>query len=131
MAAQAELAGAEAELEKQRALNEKLENDLLQIQTHNPTPKARANGQDTPSDDDVLAGLDLGKKVTVSTALLLPCLACLLTQRFCFQPTPSRNSPIPFASSADTSILPIVTGQRDRFRQRNAELEEVCLGYSL
>ncbi|KAF9098401.1 hypothetical protein BGX29_007620 [Mortierella sp. GBA35] len=28
------------------------------------------------------------------------------------------------ASSADTSILPIVTSQRDRFRQRNSELEE-------
>ncbi|KAF9930662.1 hypothetical protein FBU30_000202 [Linnemannia zychae] len=28
------------------------------------------------------------------------------------------------ASSADSSILPIVTSQRDRFRQRNSELEE-------
>jgi homeobox protein cut-like len=40
------------------------------------------------------------------------------------QGTPDRASPIPFASSADSSILPIVTSQRDRFRQRNAELEE-------
>ncbi|KAG1849820.1 CASP C terminal-domain-containing protein [Suillus tomentosus] len=31
---------------------------------------------------------------------------------------------MPCTSSADTSILPIVTSQRDRFRQRNAELEE-------
>lgn len=37
-----------------------------------------------------------------------------------------RASPVPFtaASSADTSILPIVTSQRDRFRSRNAELED-------
>ena len=35
------------------------------------------------------------------------------------------DSPIPFTSSSDTSILPIVTNQRDRFRARNAELEEV------
>lgn len=35
-------------------------------------------------------------------------------------------SPAPFAANGDTSILPIVTSQRDRFRQRNAELEEVC-----
>lgn len=28
------------------------------------------------------------------------------------------------ASTSDSSILPIVTSQRDRFRQRNAELEE-------
>ena len=35
-----------------------------------------------------------------------------------------RASPVPFASSADASILPIVTSQRDRLRQRNAELED-------
>ncbi|KAG2106527.1 CASP C terminal-domain-containing protein [Suillus cothurnatus] len=39
-------------------------------------------------------------------------------------PSTTRSTPIPFTSSADTSILPIVTSQRDRFRQRNAELEE-------
>ncbi|KAF8441606.1 CASP C terminal-domain-containing protein [Boletus edulis BED1] len=37
----------------------------------------------------------------------------------------TRSTPIPFTSSADTSILPIVTSQRDRFRARNAELKEV------
>ncbi|KAI0697242.1 CASP C terminal-domain-containing protein [Cytidiella melzeri] len=99
MNAQSGLAAAEAELEKQRALNENLENDLLQLDSHKP--KA-ANG-DAKSDSDFLAGLDLGKKST---------------------PSPARNSPIPFTSAADTSILPIVTSQRDRFRQRNAELEE-------
>lgn len=36
-----------------------------------------------------------------------------------------QTGPIPFVSSAESSILPIVTSQRDRFRQRNAELEEV------
>lgn len=30
----------------------------------------------------------------------------------------------PFTSSAETSILPIITSQRDRFRLRNGELEE-------
>lgn len=40
------------------------------------------------------------------------------------QDTLARSTPIPFTSSADTSILPIVTSQRDRFRTRNAELEE-------
>lgn len=43
------------------------------------------------------------------------------------QDSPARATPIPFAPSADTSILPIVTAQRDRFRQRNAELEEVYI----
>jgi hypothetical protein len=41
----------------------------------------------------------------------------------------ARSTPIPFTPSADTSILPIVTSQRDRFRQRNAELEEVSQPY--
>ncbi|GJE95498.1 CASP C terminal-domain-containing protein [Phanerochaete sordida] len=99
---QGDLANAEADLEKQRMLNEKLENDLMQIQTHDRTSKT-PNGDGTPAADDVLAGLDLGRKSG---------------------PSPARNSPIPFTSAADTSILPIVTGQRDRFRQRNAELEE-------
>ena len=63
MAAQAELTGAEAELEKQRDLNERLENDLLQVQSSNPA-------MNTPNGDaleaDALAGLDLGKRPTVS-----------------------------------------------------------------
>lgn len=68
-------------------------------------PNGHLSGRDTPVDSssaDVLAGLDIGKRES--------------------QP---RASPIPFTSSADTSILPIVTSQRDRFRQRNGELEEV------
>ncbi|KAH9935535.1 CASP C terminal-domain-containing protein [Fomitopsis serialis] len=102
MAAQAQLAVTESELEKQRMLSEKLENDLLQME------QRKQNGDSGLSDSprigsmDGLAGIELGKKTD----------------------SPARNTPIPFASSADTSILPIVTSQRDRFRQRNAELEE-------
>ncbi|KAF5370573.1 hypothetical protein D9758_001927 [Tetrapyrgos nigripes] len=84
------------ELTKQKALNENLENDLLSMNRH------KTNGDAPPSESsDVLAGLDLGRKADSA-----------------------RNSPVPFTSSADTSILPIVTSQRDRFRHRNAELEE-------
>ncbi|KAI0630292.1 CASP C terminal-domain-containing protein [Trametes polyzona] len=99
---QYQLAATESELEKQRALNEKLETDLLQMDQRkgeNGISPSPANGSSTPV--DVLA--ELGKKPSDS---------------------PARNTPIPFAPSADTSILPIVTAQRDRFRQRNAELEE-------
>ncbi|TBU47626.1 CASP C terminal-domain-containing protein [Dichomitus squalens] len=94
----------ESELDKQRALNEKLETDLLQMDQRKGDTGDRAssaNGTSTPV--DVLASLELGKKAGES---------------------PARSTPIPFAPSADTSILPIVTSQRDRFRQRNAELEE-------
>ncbi|EPT04993.1 hypothetical protein FOMPIDRAFT_1156498 [Fomitopsis schrenkii] len=101
MAAQAQLVATESELEKQRMLNEKLENDLLQMDQRKPNGEV---GSDSPrlSSLDGLAGIELGKKTD----------------------TLARTTPIPFASSADTSILPIVTSQRDRFRQRNAELEE-------
>lgn len=68
MNAQSELAAAEAELEKQRALNDKLENDLLQLETHNPKG---TNGDAAPADSDVLAGLDLGKKPAVRFQFLL------------------------------------------------------------
>ncbi|PFH53829.1 hypothetical protein AMATHDRAFT_73241 [Amanita thiersii Skay4041] len=94
-AAQEELNVTTLELEKQKALNEKLENDLLSMNT--------ANNDATPeSGFDVLASLERSKKTNDS----------------------SRSTPIPFTSTADTSILPIVTSQRDRFRQRNAELED-------
>ncbi|KAI0789119.1 CASP C terminal-domain-containing protein [Abortiporus biennis] len=102
-ATQVELATTEAELQKQKFLNEKLENDLLQMDKHKPN--GDVSGAHTPADPDALAGLDLGGRKSTND-------------------TPARNSPIPFASSADASILPIVTSQRDRFRQRNAELEE-------
>jgi hypothetical protein len=63
MNAESELAAAEAELEKQRTLNERLENDLLQLEAHKAQ---RTSGDATPADgDDVLAGLDLGKKPAV------------------------------------------------------------------
>ncbi|TFY80606.1 hypothetical protein EWM64_g3405 [Hericium alpestre] len=104
-----ELATTSAELEKQHELNERLENDLLQLDQREQN--GRVNGTDTPSSevdpDDIFAGLDLGRK-----------------GKGIANDTPVRNTPIPFPPSADTSILPIVTSQRDRFRQRNAELEE-------
>ncbi|KAF8628917.1 hypothetical protein AX15_003695 [Amanita polypyramis BW_CC] len=90
------LEATDSELEKQKGLNEKLENDLLSMNTAN-TDVASDPGR------DVLMGLDRSKKAAESS---------------------SRSTPIPFTSTADTSILPIVTSQRDRFRQRNAELED-------
>ncbi|RDX55044.1 hypothetical protein OH76DRAFT_1397388 [Lentinus brumalis] len=104
---QSQLEATESELERQRSLNEKLEIDLLQMDQRpseggmNGSTSSPANGTSSPV--DVLAGLELGKKN---------------------HDTSARTTPIPFAPSADTSILPIVTSQRDRFRQRNAELEE-------
>ena len=75
MAAEAQLAATEADLQKQKTLNEKLENDLVQMDRHNPVVRASVNlngdvagsGTHTPLEgaaDDILAGLDLGKKVS-------------------------------------------------------------------
>lgn len=101
------------ELDKQQELNERLETDLLALEEARKQP----NGQAAPTAAvegqklDALTGLDIGGKKVASESS-----------------TPGvRSSPIPFASSADASILPIVTSQRDRFRQRNSELEEVTM----
>lgn len=77
-----------AELNRVRALNEKLENDLMSLNKGEGDKIERGAG---------LAGLDIGGKADRGVS-----------------PSPS----------GDASILPIVTSQRDRFRQRNAELEE-------
>ena len=65
MAAEAQLAATEAELEKQRMLNEKLENDLLQMEQRKPNGEA---GSDSPQlgSLDGLAGIELGKKTVRS-----------------------------------------------------------------
>lgn len=59
-AAEEQLALTKAELEKQKTLNEKLENDLVSMDKHKP------NGDVTPVSNvestDGLAGLELGKK---------------------------------------------------------------------
>ncbi|CEL60960.1 Protein CASP OS=Saccharomyces cerevisiae (strain ATCC 204508 / S288c) GN=COY1 PE=1 SV=2 [Rhizoctonia solani AG-1 IB] len=92
-----EIIHTRTELEKQTALNERLENDLLQI-NQRASNNAVEKEETVPSGQDGLSGLNLGRKSTNIERAATP------------QP--------------DNSILPIVTSQRDRFRQRNAELEE-------
>ncbi|KII92832.1 hypothetical protein PLICRDRAFT_172872 [Plicaturopsis crispa FD-325 SS-3] len=104
-AAHEKLSATTSELERQKALTEKLENDLLSMNNHKPngdSVTASTSGTGTPQ-GDVLASLDLGRKASDASI---------------------RATPVQFTPSADTSILPIVTSQRDRFRQRNSELEE-------
>ncbi|OAX40365.1 hypothetical protein K503DRAFT_768625 [Rhizopogon vinicolor AM-OR11-026] len=103
---QDELADTRAELVKQQALCEKLETDLMALNTNNGSGSREEGGESGESGIAGL-GLELG-----------------LRSKDAAGPSTTRSTPIPFTSSADTSILPIVTSQRDRFRQRNAELEE-------
>ena len=108
---QSELDTTRAELFKQKSLNEKLETDLLALDNRSANLPSTSG---TTTVEDALAGLglDLGLENTKNKTGESSGSA-------------TRSTPIPFTSSADTSILPIVTSQRDRFRARNAELEEV------
>ncbi|KAN0090797.1 CASP C terminal domain containing protein [Tylopilus felleus] len=104
---QSDLDTARAELSKQKSLNEKLETDLLALDNRAANPPSMSGA----SVNDALAGLGLDR-------------APEKDQNGEPSSSTTRSTPIPFTSSADTSILPIVTSQRDRFRARNAELEE-------
>ena len=109
--AQQQLGTVNAELERVKGLNEKLENDLMSI---NKGGEGRSEGTaGAVVGASGLAGLDIGGKGTVSSLWLANRARANDSQD-------GRGSP----GQADTSILPIVTSQRDRFRQRNAELEE-------
>ncbi|KAH9978937.1 CASP C terminal-domain-containing protein [Lactifluus volemus] len=105
--AQNDLASTNQDLEKHRELNDRLESDLLKLEQ---SRGGQGNGDTSLADDaqdDILAGLGLELNLTTKN-----------------KDSSVQTKPIPFTPSADTSILPIVTSQRDRFRQRNAELEE-------
>ena len=72
------LATTQAELDKQKTLNERLENDLLSVNKHNGGSSSSASAPEkaTGSGPGGLAGLDLGGKApTVSLSrpsLLIP-----------------------------------------------------------
>jgi homeobox protein cut-like len=73
---QEQLAFTSSELDKQRVLNEKLENDLMATMSkHKLSGNGGADGSGalTPSgmdsQTDLLAGLELGKKTSVSAVL--------------------------------------------------------------
>ncbi|KDE07672.1 homeobox protein cut like-protein [Microbotryum lychnidis-dioicae p1A1 Lamole] len=100
-----DLNGLQSRFDEQRSLNDRLENDLLRINQGNQSASAAAAAREDP-----LASLNVGKKDLNGVG------------------GSGSNAPGGtsggFTSSADISILPIITSQRDRFRQRNAELEE-------
>lgn len=96
------------EVARQKGLNEKLENDLMGLDGKGD------RGASVPAQGGQgLAGLDIGGKSVSCLSDIDSRLALI------------RQSQGPAPANGDTSILPIVTSQRDRFRQRNAELEEV------
>ncbi|EGN99687.1 hypothetical protein SERLA73DRAFT_51959 [Serpula lacrymans var. lacrymans S7.3] len=93
------------------------------MDSHRPDGDGALTSEASAGQNDVLAGLDLKKKITVRSEVSVA-ISQALAKHGSSQDSPARSTPVPFTSSADTSILPIVTSQRDRFRQRNAELED-------
>lgn len=126
-ATRAELEEVTSRYEEQRALNDRLENDLLRINGSKAasgaaTPKRTYDaGLSAPGGDpnDPLASLGLNRKSIDG-----------LSRPDSFSAPSHVAQPQPSTSSAETSILPIITSQRDRFRQRNSELEEQLLKQS-
>lgn len=124
--------------EEQKALNDRLENDLLRVNASGAPVSGRATGSNTPrlgqessaflAPEDPLAALVGQKRVSVDCLVALHFLNvqdpsdARSPDNLLPQETTPTSQP---QTSAETSILPIITSQRDRFRQRNAELEEV------
>lgn len=74
--AQEELITVHSKLEKQQQLNEKLENDLLEVEKHqhaqvNGMPEVR-DGLKATGSSDALAGIELGKKLSVRISFSKP-----------------------------------------------------------
>ncbi|GAA5824549.1 hypothetical protein JCM11251_000470 [Rhodosporidiobolus azoricus] len=108
--------------EEQRQLNDRLENDLLRInESKSPHPRsgdgtATTGGGSSAAREDPLSGLGVGKKAQAGQAGGEgEAVAGEGASAGAAQGKPSV---------AEASILPIITSQRDRFRQRNGELEE-------
>lgn len=74
-----ELATKEAELEKQRALNDKLETDLLQMEHRKPNGVIFDAAAGNDAQPDALAGLELGKKANVNLLelVMMGCAECI------------------------------------------------------
>ena len=98
----------QAQLEEQKTLNDRLENDLLRMNGPSPNGDIQ-HSMASMTKQDALSSLKLGKARSQQEPLVAP---------------PGLTA------TAESSILPIITSQRDRFRARNAELEEVCLPMS-
>ncbi|PLW23037.1 hypothetical protein PCASD_11030 [Puccinia coronata f. sp. avenae] len=111
------------QLEKLKTLNENLENDLSRMQASSsdtpaahsleglvtknsvPDPFTSKEGSGAESTQEDVGGAENSSRVVMGKSL-------------------RTSTPEPHRVTSDTSILPIITSQRDRFRQRNLELEE-------
>ncbi|SPO37985.1 related to Cutl1 or CASP protein [Pseudozyma flocculosa] len=142
-ASSGELDRLKREVARLQALTEKLENDLVSIgggggrsggsETPGAEPAAArsASASAAMSAEEALAEMDRiaaspSRSSTQQQQQSQSQLATQPTSAGATTPSTPRQAPPSStpSSGADTSILPIITSQRDRFRARNAELEE-------
>ncbi|KAL9938560.1 hypothetical protein V8E36_002279 [Tilletia maclaganii] len=138
-ATSAELSSARSEVDRLKALADRLENDLLQlnVQTLTGTSATKARGTADASNGATSTNAAVNgahstdggpPAASGSDPFDLASLTDLPTSSNPAVPSSANvaasKSPQPSSSAAESSLLPIITSQRDRFRARNAELEE-------
>lgn len=110
---QEETSRTNAELERSQNLNEKLENDLsnLQSQPANAFPSGASVAPTYMSRyaPSMAGGRRGGGKISPTSSIISG-----------FNP---RDAPSDIPMGGGSGILPVITAQRDRFKKRNAELE--------
>lgn len=109
-----EMSRTNAELEKSQNLNEKLENDLANIQSEHanafPSGASVAGTYVSRYAPSMAAGRRSGGGRTSPTSSIISG----------FHPRDSGGEPM----GGGSGILPMITAQRDRFKKRNAQLEQ-------
>ncbi|PWN49756.1 hypothetical protein IE53DRAFT_317069 [Violaceomyces palustris] len=132
-----ELTKLRSQVARLRSLNEKLENDLVSVgpTTTGSTEGARSTAGPVMSAEEALeemeklgSGMESAKLDKVGLGQAAPFKLensnpVPKPQQQVSKPSTPLTSTTPRETS-DTSILPIITSQRDRFRARNAELED-------
>lgn len=111
---QEELSRTNAELEKAQNLNEKLENDLSTLQSEHanafPSGASVAGTYVSRYAPSVVAGRRPGGRTSPTSSIISG-----------FNP---RDSLAGEPMGGGSGILPMITAQRDRFKKRNAQLEQ-------
>lgn len=121
-----ELEHAQSEMLRLKSLNERLEDDLVNLKPgQSSTIRGEGNGKGMSAEEalaemDKIAQSTEGREKVDVPAGFSP-KQQILAIPFDNTKTANVNGP---SLSTSNSILPIITSQRDRFRARNAELEE-------
>lgn len=130
--ATADLRSLQQEHAHVKTLNERLETDLASIGRDGGRSSGAAKGPAAMSAEDALKEMEsleaqVAQASQAAKARNVPSSKEGVNGTHPARSVPASASPRPSTSTAlggDSSILPIVTSQRDRFRSRNAELEE-------